>query len=374
MRIAHISDCYLPRTGGIETQVRGLSQAQRGAGRQVAVVTATPAEPGRAVIHGEVDEGVPVHRLAVGALGGLPVTPHVGGRLRAVLTEHADVVHVHGGLVSPFAWPALATAVRSGMPVVVSVHSMWDGWSGAIRAAGRAAGWTRWPVVWSTVSRAAARSLSAALGPGADVRVLHNGIDIAQWRPPPDGARSHPAFTIVAVTRLAMRKRASALLDILQQARAQIPGHIPVRAVLIGDGPDRARVERTIASRGMGWVTCLGWRSHAQIREVFTDSDVFVNATRLESFGIAALEARTFGLPVVGLASSGIGEFITHGQEGLLGADDAALARAVATLAMDPDLLAAMTRHNLAHDPPFGWPTVVARADQHYRDAVARIR
>jgi len=374
VRIAHISDCYLPRTGGIETQVRGLSQAQRGAGRQVTVVTATPAQPGRPVIPGEVDQGVPVHRLAVGAMKGLPVTPHVGGRLRAVLTEHADVVHVHGGLVSPFAWPALATAVRSGMPAVVSVHSMWDGWSGAIRAAGRAAGWSRWPVIWSTVSHAAARSLSAALGPGADVRVLHNGIDIPQWRPTPTVERASSVFTVVAVTRLALRKRAGALLDILQESRAQIPGDIPIRAVLIGDGPDRGRVERTIASRGMDWVTCLGWRSHDEIRTVFADSDVFVNATRLESFGIAALEARTFGLPVVALASSGVGEFITHGREGLLGADDSALARSIAMLAMDRDLLEAMTQHNRAHDPPFGWPTVVASADQNYRDAVARIR
>ncbi len=372
MRIAHVSDCYLPRTGGIETQVRGLSQAQRARGDQPLVVTATPAERGRAVIQGEVDDGVPIHRLAVNLPAGLPVTPHVGRRLSSLLTDSADVVHIHGGLISPFAWPALATTVRSRLPCVVSVHSMWDGWSTVIRMASRAARWHSLPVVWTTVSRVAAQALRAALGPRVEVRLLHNGIDLDYWHSGPRPAPDATVFTVVAVTRLAQRKRPDALVDVLGGARAQVPEHIPMRALVVGDGPDRAHLERVIRSRGMDWVRLLGWRNHQQIREVFAQSDAFLSATRLESFGIAALEARTFGLPVVGLACSGINEFITHGREGLLAADDSGLATAIAELATDPVLAARITQHNRSSDPAFGWPAVVTRAEEHYRLAIQR--
>ena len=46
MRIAHVTDCYLPRTGGIELQVRDLAAHQRAAGHEVEVLTGTEAAPG----------------------------------------------------------------------------------------------------------------------------------------------------------------------------------------------------------------------------------------------------------------------------------------------------------------------------------------
>ena len=44
MRIVHISDCYPPRLGGIETQVRALAVRQAEQGHDVHVITATPGE------------------------------------------------------------------------------------------------------------------------------------------------------------------------------------------------------------------------------------------------------------------------------------------------------------------------------------------
>ncbi|MEI8083344.1 MAG: glycosyltransferase family 4 protein, partial [Actinomycetes bacterium] len=152
VRVAHISDVYLPRTGGIESQVRGLTQAQRAAGTHPAIFTATPAGPRRAVIPGETDNGVPIHRLAIRLPASLPVSPHVGPRLARALTAEADVVHVHGGLVSPFAWPALRTAVHAGLPAVVTVHSVWANWAPMIGGLNGITGWRRWPVVWTTVN------------------------------------------------------------------------------------------------------------------------------------------------------------------------------------------------------------------------------
>jgi glycosyltransferase involved in cell wall biosynthesis len=89
-------------------------------------------------------------------------------------------------------------------------------------------------------------------------------------------------------------------------------------------------------------------------------SDGFLGATRLESFGIATLEARCIGLPVIGLASSGLTEFVTDGL------DDGGLAADREWLAADREWLAGMTRHNREVAPDFDWPDIVERVNPHY--------
>ena len=53
-----------------------------------------------------------------------------------------------------------------------------------------------------------------------------------------------------------------------------------------------------------------------KIRELLQRCDVYLAPATLESFGIAALEARSAGLPVIGMAGGGISDFIEHGVEG----------------------------------------------------------
>ncbi|HAM20762.1 MAG TPA: glycosyl transferase [Actinobacteria bacterium] len=369
MRVAHISDCYLPRTGGIELQVRGLSQAQLAAGESPEIITATPAARGKAQIPGETDNGVPIHRLAVDLPAGLPISPYFGGRLRDLLLDTADVVHVHGGLVSVFAWPALRTAVKAGLPAVVSVHSVWAGWSRAFAAADLVSHWRQWPVLWTAVSDVAADPLRKALGGHGEVRVLHNGIDLDGWRPPPTTNPDPDEIVIVSVARLAVRKRGLALIDILERARAKIPAGQKVRAVLIGDGPDRSRIERTLERRNMQWVECVGWQDHDQIRAHYERASIYISPSRLESFGIAALEARTYGLPVIALEDSGTNEFIHDGVEGLLEPDDEGLVDAIYRLSTDSLLRNRIAEHNRTIEPAFGWKSIVSKANDCYTAA-----
>ena len=73
-----------------------------------------------------------------------------------------------------------------------------------------------------------------------------------------------------------------------------------LEAIIIGDGPRRAGLERYLAKHDMtDWVTLYGRATHEQIREVYRDADFFVAPATLESFGIAALEARSAGLPII---------------------------------------------------------------------------
>ncbi len=179
MRVLHVSDCYLPRLGGIETQVHHLALRQRAAGTDAGVLTATPrARHDRRVE--EVIDGVPVRRASADLPFELPVHPRTGAQVAAALERAraegrpVEVAHVHAGVISPFAYAAVPALLAAGVPVVVSVHSMWGPAGGLLRPLDRVLGWSRRPVVFSAVSAVAAEPLRRV---GAEVRVLPNGID-----------------------------------------------------------------------------------------------------------------------------------------------------------------------------------------------------
>jgi glycosyltransferase involved in cell wall biosynthesis len=117
----------------------------------------------------------------------------------------------------------------------------------------------------------------------------------------------------------------------------------------------------------------LGFRTREEIRDVFREADVFVLPTIEEAFGIAALEARAAGLPVVAMSSGGVPEIIRHGVEGLLAASDAELAAHLVTLVRDPALRARIAAHNRDTLPPDRWSDVVARHLRVYELARERV-
>ncbi|GAA3193686.1 glycosyltransferase family 4 protein [Dactylosporangium siamense] len=363
MRIAHVTDFFLPRLGGIEMQVHDLAVRQQAAGHEVEIITTTPGGP--------ADDGeLRVHRLSE-RLWLLPAEVRPGV-LRAgrelLLNGRYDVLHVHAGPASPLAFAAAALADR--VPTVVTIHSLLSHLEHAFRALDTASGWTRWPAVWTAVSDVAAAPLQRLVWP-MEVHVLPNGIDTDRWRVDP-----HPAdpagVLVVAVMRLAARKRPMQLLRLLRQARATLPAAAGLRVVIAGEGPRRPAMERFLRRHGMtGWVSLPGRLSRPQIRSLFAQSDLFVAPAILESFGIAALEARCAGLPVVARAEGGIGQLIADGREGVLVDSDAAMADAIAALVMDPARRGRIAAHNLATSPPVAWPDVLARTTGLYELAAA---
>ena len=370
MRIVHVSDCFAPRTGGIETQVGDLARHQARAGHEVHVLTATLGEGGERGGVVDVEDGVHVHRLGARLPFDLPVNPLAGPRLiRSALHEaRPDAVHVHAGVLSPFAFDGVRVATALRLPTAVTWHCMLDGTIGVGRPLVRHTRWRRLPAALSAVSGAAARRVAELFDTQVDV--VPNGIDVAAWAP---GAVS-PAVPgapvhLVATMRLAPRKRAVPLVDLVAAAARRLPPGA-VRLTLVGDGPAREAVRARVAATGLTDVVDLRGRlSRPAVRATYADADVFLAPARLEAFGIAALEARTAGLVVLAHAGTGVGEFVTDGLDGFLVADDAAMSDAVVRLTQDPGLLAAMRGHAAAVPPPFDWDHVLAAADAQYARA-----
>ncbi len=380
MRIVHVSDCYAPRVGGIESQVQDLAvhQAQQGHAVHVLTATALPEDADNRYRATTTDApGLRVHRLASPITFGLPVHPR-GYTLtrRALELIRPDVVHVAAGVVSPFAFDGARAARSLGLPLAVTWHCMLDGVEPLVSLGASATGWDRAAFAPSAVSSVAAARVAAALRRD-DVTVLPNGLDLAPWRAVATADRVGDARTlrVVATQRLAPRKRALPLLHAVAAAHERLGRHADgtprIRLTLVGGGPAEAQVRGEIAARRLDdVVTMLGKVPRAVLASLYRDQDVFVAPAELEAFGIAALEARASGLVVVSRAGTGVGEFVTDGVDGVLAPSDDALAQALVRLADDRPLLARLRERSVADPPRVDWTDVLGVSDELYHRAI----
>ncbi|MGB3761976.1 MAG: glycosyltransferase family 4 protein, partial [Ornithinimicrobium sp.] len=283
---------------------------------------------------------------------GMPINPWAGPRLRSVLAR-ADVVHVHLGLLAPFAQMASTVAMDLGRPVVITWHSLV---SGSPLTPVLAPTWRRWVAggaVPTAVSTVAARQVGAALH-GVPVAVLRDGLDVQRWRPPsnvspppPDGPSS---VRVISAMRFATRKRPLRLLSTMSAVRRALPQPDRMRLTVLGDGPWLAPLRLGVARSSLrSWVVLPGRVPREDLLQRYRHSDLYVVAARREAFGIAALEARSAGLPVAGYADSGVADVVEQGRGGVLAADDADLVDRLAALLHDPGQLREMAAHHREH-------------------------
>ena len=389
MKVALVSDCFPPRVGGIESQVADLAAHLATAGHDVEVFTATTGAKGES--RGEVERlgQVVVHRLAEPVLR-LPVNPSAVPELRRRLQAGGfDVVHVHLGVVSPFAWDAARIATGLGMPTALTWHCVLDRAGVGYRVSGALRRWVQRGAVLSAVSRMAAAQVRRAAPPGTEVAVLPNAIDLDPWRPrnphlPRSSGRDHDHYCAVAgdegggakgegvrlvsTMRLARRKRPVELVEAF--AEAGVAGRAEL--VIIGDGPQRAQLRRRVDELGLGGsVRLLGRVDRSRLLGEYAQADGFVAPTVLEAFGIAVLEARAAGLPVVAMAGSGVADIVEDGVSGLLCVDDRDLALGIRRLVDDAKLRATLATHNRAVPPAQTWPRVLEQVLEGYRRAGA---
>ncbi len=368
MRVAMLSDCYLPRLGGIEVQVHDLARRLVDKGHEVEVFTITPGAGGGLAPVEQVEQvdGITVHRYGIRLPRNLLVNPAAAPRVLGQLRRF-DVAHIHMGVVSPFAVDAALVARRTRTPATMTWHCVLHRAEPVVRSLGVVRHWARSGMAMNAVSDIAAQPLRRITG--EPVAVLPNGIDVSVWRSRPRPRRDPGTVRVVSAMRLERRKRPVELVEILARVRAAVPA-VDVRLEILGEGADRPKVERAVERLGaQGWVSLPGRVPRSDLPERYAASDVYVSAAVLESFGIAALEARCAGLPVVARAGTGLGEFVVDDVNGYLARDDDELVRRLVSLVVHDSIRQRMRAHNLATEPAQAWDAVVGQAEAEYRRA-----
>jgi glycosyltransferase involved in cell wall biosynthesis len=163
------------------------------------------------------------------------------------------------------------------------------------------------------------------------------GVDVDAFRPLRSSQRdcSEP-FRLLSVGRLSAPKGYPVLIEAVVLLRARRRN---VRLTLVGEGPERAALEKLIALRRLGdSVRLAGACNHERVVGYYESSEAFVLSSFLEGVPVVLMEAMAMGLPCVATWITGIPELIESGSEGLLvpPASASAIADAVERLIDDP--------------------------------------
>jgi teichuronic acid biosynthesis glycosyltransferase TuaC len=302
VRVLMVVQRLLPYLAGAEVQALTLASALDALGVPVHVV-GTRYVPGLAAR--ETVRGVDVRRLPV--IRGRPLLrPTQLLSTAAWVTIHArdyDVIHAH--CLSPASLGAAIAARVSGVPVIVKPSL--GGADGEMARLRRSAAASPLLSVLRRVDRFAVLSddieaelVHAGVARERLVRV-HNGIDLETFRPPRPGERERlrrqlgfPGGRVVLFAgQLVARK---GIVETLQAWGAVVPAFDNALLVVVGDGPERPAVIEA-ANDPAARVRYLGVVGN--LSEVMRASDLFVLASRNESFGNVIIEAMASGLPVI---------------------------------------------------------------------------
>jgi len=204
------------------------------------------------------------------------------------------------------------------------------------------------------------------------IQVVPNFVDTQRFAPAPVGAaggRRVAPPTLVHVSNFRPLKRVDDVVRIFARVRAERPD---TQLVLVGDGPERPAAEALGRSLGVAaGMRFLG--ETADLPQILRASDVFLLPSETESFGLAALEAMSCGVPVVASDVGGVPEVVVHGETGLLApaGDVAAMAAAALRILADPALAMRLGRAARARaETRFPLEPAVDRYEAVYRQVL----
>ena len=272
-----------------------------------------------------------------------------------------DLVHAH------YAVPA-GDAVRRaapGVPAVVSVHGG-DVYGAHAGAAAVKATLRHARLVLANSAGTAQRCAERG---ARDARVLHLGTDV-----PAETGHSPPARALVTVGHLIERKRHG---DVISALATLSERHPEIRYVIVGDGPERERLQRLAASLGVSErVEFLGQLPHTQALVAARGSSVFVLPSVDEAFGVAYIEAMAGAVPAIGCSGEAGPQEIAAAGGGIAlvpPRDPAALAERIHALLIDPGGMEAMGRAARATvQRSFTWERCGSETVDAYREALGR--
>ena len=210
-------------------------------------------------------------------------------------------------------------------------------------------------------SRSADESLRALGIDPARIGRWDRGVDVERFDPANHRGGWLPGdLNVLYAGRLTKEKGVALLADAFLAAKAGDPR---LHLVLAGGGPE----EEALRERLGADATFLGWLEGEELARAYASADLFLFASRTDTFGQVILEAQASGLPVVAVAEGGPLSLIEHGRSGLLcPPEPRALADAVGRLASSPTLHARLAEGGLAAVRSRTWKASLAALAQGY--------
>lgn len=371
MRVAVVTESFLPQVNGVTNTVRQVVDHLGRMGHEAMVIAPGPGP--------DDYRGVPVVRVRSVGLPGyrdFPLGLPDAGVERALAAFRPDVVH----LASPIVLGAvgLRAARKLNLPTVAIYQTDIAGFVRhyGLRADVLTSKWVGRLHRRATRTLVPSRSSYAQLEAMGvtDLHVWRRGVSLDLFGPDRRSAELHdawagsgcatsgvvPEVVVGYVGRLAPEKQVRRLAEL-----SDLPG---VRLVVVGDGPERAWLERRLP--GARFTGMLGG---ADLARAFASLDVFVHTGESETFCQTVQEAQASGVPVVAAGAGGPLDLVDHGRTGLLydPRDRDSLRSHVADLVESPALRERLAARALADVAERSWASLVEQlVTDHYRPVV----
>ncbi|MEM7788235.1 MAG: glycosyltransferase family 1 protein [Bacteroidota bacterium] len=173
------------------------------------------------------------------------------------------------------------------------------------------------------------------------------------------------AVVVSFVSRLVKEKGLDVFTAVVHRLQAE---GAPVRALVVGDGPERAAMQVALPE-----AVFTGHLGGEEIATAYASSDVFLFPSETETFGNVTLEAMASGLGVVAADAAGSRSLIAHDATGLLcpPRDTEAFVAATARLVADADLRSRLGGAGRTASGEYAWPSVLGRMVSYYRGVLS---
>ena len=319
---------FPPEVGGLESHIYYLCRALAAKGHRVEVVTSRSLPD---VPEHEIMDGVEVWRTWFPARNPLGWALHALGSTPKLMerARRADILHAQDIASVP---PGIAARAHTGAPLVTTFHT-----SHFLKRAEQ----PLWKPVLGHFVRTSDYALAASteiarvaegLAPGTRVEALTNGVETDLFR------KTAPTLAPDRVWRLIVPRRLFPKngVEYLVRAMPYIVRRTEAEAVVIGDGPERARLEALAHELGVGSrVKFLGKKRNDEMAGLLSSGDLAVFPSLMEATSVAALEAMACQLPVAASRVGGLPEIVDDAVGGLFEpADPESLADVVVGLLM----------------------------------------
>ncbi len=209
-----------------------------------------------------------------------------------------------------------------------------------------------------------------------DIKVIYNFIDFDRFNRTdkdhfkkaiaPNGER-----IIVHTSNFRKVKRVDDVIKVFKRINEQIPSKL----LLIGDGPERRKMEELCRQLGiMEEVRFLGKQD--AIEELLAIGDLFVIPSKNESFGLAALEAMACEVPVISSNAGGLLEVNIEGETGFVSevgdVDD--MAKKALQILKNEDVLNKFRKNALAQAKNFDINNIVPQYEAYYEQVLEKAK